>query len=618
MTVLLTINGQSFNYPSDGDENWGPDATDWATAVTSGMLQKAGGLFTLLDEVDFGATYGLKSTYFKSRSSNIAAAGAMRLARADTVSWRNQANSADLPLGVNSSDVLTFNGNPIQGSLSVTDTATINLTFAADTLSADIVNDSITNAMINSAAAITYSKLNLTGSIINADINASAAIAYSKLATLTSGNILVGSVGNVATSITMSGDATIIASGALTIANGAITNAKVNASAAIAVNKLAALTASRAVVTDGSGFISAATTTATEIGYVNGVTSSIQTQLDAKTTNPLTTTGDMVYASNTATPATASRLGIGATSTVLQVTAGLPSWGLLVNANIDAAAAIAGTKVSPNFGSQNVTTTGSITGTSFQGSANANAVYIGSGTAALIASQPRSGTNLTGVNTVLQAGLGTGTGTSGDILFQVGFAGSSGTTVNSATNVGSIEETGQWVIGQSGGTLTHSIQGQVSVTGGQIVFPATQNPSSNANTLDDYEEGTFTPVMTGAGGGAATYTQQIGAYVKIGRFVYTKIHLIFNVNTLSGNCTITGLPFTAENVTSSFVAIDFSYWSGLNTSIVYPGGYVAPNTTVMTINRTIAAAANINSSFAAGDFSATTDLILRVSYTATA
>lgn len=64
------------------------------------------------------------------------------------------------------------------------------------------------------------------GAITNAKVNASAAIDFSKLAALTSGNILVGSAGNVATSVTMSGDATIIASGALTIANSAVTNAK--------------------------------------------------------------------------------------------------------------------------------------------------------------------------------------------------------------------------------------------------------------------------------------------------------------------------------------------------------------------------------------------------------
>lgn len=61
-----------------------------------------------------------------------------------------------------------------------------------------------------------------------------------------------------------------------------IENADIKAGAAIAVNKLAALTANRAVITDGSGFIAPATTTATEIGYVNGVTSAIQTQLNGK------------------------------------------------------------------------------------------------------------------------------------------------------------------------------------------------------------------------------------------------------------------------------------------------------------------------------------------------
>ena len=81
----------------------------------------------------------------------------------------------------------------------------------------------ITNAGVTAIAA---------GVIVNADINASAAIAFSKLAALTSGNILVGSAGNVATSVAMSGDATIIASGALTIAAGAVTLAKLAAGVA--------------------------------------------------------------------------------------------------------------------------------------------------------------------------------------------------------------------------------------------------------------------------------------------------------------------------------------------------------------------------------------------------
>lgn len=84
--------------------------------------------------------------------------------------------------------------------------------------------------------------------ITNAKVSTSAAIAFTKLAALTSGNILVGSVGNVPTEVTMSGDATIVASGALTIANNAITNGKVSASAAIDFSKLAALTSGNIIV----------------------------------------------------------------------------------------------------------------------------------------------------------------------------------------------------------------------------------------------------------------------------------------------------------------------------------------------------------------------------------
>jgi hypothetical protein len=70
--------------------------------------------------------------------------------------------------------------------------------------------------------------------------------------------------------------------------------------------------------------IAPSTVSATELGYVDGVTSAIQTQLDAKTAkSTLTTTGDIYYASAANTPA---RLGIGSTDQVLKVTAGIPAW----------------------------------------------------------------------------------------------------------------------------------------------------------------------------------------------------------------------------------------------------------------------------------------------------
>jgi hypothetical protein len=77
---------------------------------------------------------------------------------------------------------------------------------------------------------------------------------------------------------------------------------------------------------------------------------------------------------------------------------------------------------------------------------------------------------------------------------------------------------------------------------GQVKFPATQNPSSDANTLDDYEEGTWTPVVTNTGFGSGTLN---GTYTKIGRVVTITANLqLTSVGTASGTLTASGLPFT--------------------------------------------------------------------------
>jgi len=86
------------------------------------------------------------------------------------------------------------------------------------------------------------------GSIVNADVNAAAAIAFSKLQALASGNILVGSAGNVAASVAMTGDIAITNTGVTSIQAGAIINADINAAAAIAFSKLAALPSAQLLV----------------------------------------------------------------------------------------------------------------------------------------------------------------------------------------------------------------------------------------------------------------------------------------------------------------------------------------------------------------------------------
>lgn len=86
------------------------------------------------------------------------------------------------------------------------------------------------------------------GAIVNADVNAAAAIAFSKLAALPSAEILLGSAGNVATATAVTGDVTISNTGVTAIAAGAIVNADVNAAAAIDFSKLAALASARLLV----------------------------------------------------------------------------------------------------------------------------------------------------------------------------------------------------------------------------------------------------------------------------------------------------------------------------------------------------------------------------------
>lgn len=86
------------------------------------------------------------------------------------------------------------------------------------------------------------------GVIVNADINAAAAISFSKLAALPSADILVGSAGGVATSVAVTGDVTISNVGVTAIATGVIVNADINASAAIDFSKLAALASGNILV----------------------------------------------------------------------------------------------------------------------------------------------------------------------------------------------------------------------------------------------------------------------------------------------------------------------------------------------------------------------------------
>lgn len=101
-------------------------------------------------------------------------------------------------------------------------------------------------------------------------------------------------------------------------------------------------------------------------------------------------------------------------------------------------------------------------------------------------------------------------------------------------------------IGTAGGISLGNVTPPTSGIG--VKFPATQSASSDVNTLDDYEEGTWTPTVIGTTtAGTATYTIQRGRYTKIGNRVFVTCVVQYNSGTGTGSLGVTGLPFTSVN-----------------------------------------------------------------------
>jgi hypothetical protein len=113
MSILLTFNGSNYIIPETNEVGWGSNLDAFFTAIPAGCLQKTGGSFTLSAETDFGGAFGLKALSYKSRATNPSTTGIVRLGNTENVSWRDAGNTADLPLSVNASNQLTFNGTQI-------------------------------------------------------------------------------------------------------------------------------------------------------------------------------------------------------------------------------------------------------------------------------------------------------------------------------------------------------------------------------------------------------------------------------------------------------------------------------------------------------------------------
>jgi hypothetical protein len=156
------------------------------------------------------------------------------------------------------------------------------------------------------------------------------------------------------------------------------------------------------------------------------------------------------------------------------------------------------------------------------------------------------------------------------------------TTINASTSAGLVstaDTSGVLQLQAAGTTVLNgelgkalALQGATSTTGCGIAFPATQVTSTDANTLDDYEEGTATITLTATTGTIA----MLGGfdtirYTKVGRLVTISGRLYVNtVSSPTSALTLNGLPFTSANAASAETSIS-----------VYAGGLTSGATTAI-------------------------------------
>lgn len=119
--------------------------------------------------------------------------------------------------------------------------------------------------------------------------------------------------------------------------------------------------------------------------------------------------------------------------------------------------------------------------------------------------------------------------------------------------------------------LTNS-SGDMTITNGNLVlgtsgkgidFSATSG-TGTSELLADYEEGTFTPTISGSSSaGTGTYSIQVGVYTKVGRQVSISIWVAWSAHTGTGNLQITNLPFSSSATTDLYNAVTIGYANNL-------------------------------------------------------
>lgn len=192
------------------------------------------------------------------------------------------------------------------------------------------------------------------------------------------------------------------------------------------------------------------------------------------------------------------------------------------------------------------------------------------------------------------------TGDTGSFLFQKGFSG--------RAEIGLIGDDDFHFKSSPDGASFYDVivlsssTGLVTLPFGQIKFPGTQNPSSDVNTLDDYEEGTWTPdLRLGGANTGITYLTNVGVYRKIGGFCYIALDFqLSNKGSATGNATIVGLPFAS--VYNGITPGVFGLWFNITGLTTTPLAFINGATSTITLRYANGAStSNMNDTYFAND-----------------
>ena len=245
-SVTVSVNGSNYTIPQTNEKGWGTNVTTWIQAISANTVQKNGGTFTLTADLDFGASFGLKSAYFSTRAANPAGAGLFRLANTDLIEWRNAANSGNNTLSL-SGDLLQYN------SVTLADLTTAQ-TLTNKTLTSAVINGSsntisnIANSQLSTVPTLTI-KGNNTGSTA-APLDLTVSQVNTMLGTLsnpmtTGGDLIYGGASGTPTRLANgSANYVLISSGGTSAPTwNTLTNSNLSGSAAISNANLATMAA---------------------------------------------------------------------------------------------------------------------------------------------------------------------------------------------------------------------------------------------------------------------------------------------------------------------------------------------------------------------------------------